>query len=267
MAAAAGFSTSRKSRNWSQYYYYYYRMYEWFYRNKSLLLALNVISIILLFLIHPSILAVQINPASIAAKIIQTITLSLISIIALSIMWRGIICIAIGILGLFLIYAGILLPSYSLGLLQESNADGKNQIRSTLNINQPISVASQGLFFLGIAMVALSMIFGYRPEILYVKNRPKPLDTMWESYSIWHDDYDNHVKLVGGYSEPIVHLKNLMTDEEIYLLWRYEYILTDVHGTPHLVKPESYVPESSTIFRDKKSGKMIGKAKYVGYFI
>jgi hypothetical protein len=265
MAAAAGFSTSRKSRNWSQYCYY--RMYEWFSRNKSVLLALNVISIILLFLIHPSILPVQINPASIAAIIIQAITISLISIIALSIMWRGIICIAIGILGLFLIYAGILLPSYSFGVLQESSPDGKNQIRSTLNINQPISVASQGFFFLGIAMVALSMIFGYRPEILYVKNRPKPLDTMWESYSIWHDDYDNHVKLVGGYSEPIVHLKNLMTDEEIYLLWRYEYILTDVHGTPHLVKPESYVPESSTIFRDKKSGKMIGKGKYVGYFI
>ena len=263
MAAPAGFSTSRKSRNWSQYYYS--RMYEWFYRNKSVLLALNLISIILLFLIHSSILAVQINPASIAAKIIQAITISLISIIALSIMWRGIICIAIGILGLFLIYAGILLPSYSFDVLQESNPDGKNQI--TLNIDQPVSVASQGFFFLGIAMVALSMIIGYRPEILYVKNRPKPLDTIWESYSIWHDDYDNHVKLVGGYSEPIVHLKNLMTDEEIYLLWRYEYILTDVYGTPYLVNPESYVPESSTIFRDKKSGKMIGKAKYVGYFI
>jgi hypothetical protein len=217
----------------------------------------------LLFLIHLFILAVQINPESIGEKILQVITISLLSIIALSIVWRGIVCIAIGILGLFLIYNGILLPSYSLGVLEESYLYEKNEI-SMSNINQPIFLATQGFFFLGIAMVGLSMIIAYRPDILYVRNRPKPLDTIWENYSIWYND---NVKLVGGYSEPSVHIKSLMTDEEIYLLWRYEYILTEVYGTPHLVKPESYVPKSSRILRDKQSGKMIGKAKYVGYFV
>jgi hypothetical protein len=58
-----------------------------------------------------------------------------------------------------------------------------------------------------------------------------------------------------------------MTAEENYLVWRYEYILADVYDTPHLVKPDSYLPKSSKIFRDKESGKMIGKAKYIGYFV
>ena len=261
---AAGFATSDKSRTYS---HYYFRMYEWFHRNKSLLLTLNVVSIILLFLIHLFILTVQINPASIAEIIIQVITISLIAIIALSIMWRGIVCIAIGILGLFLIHAGILLPTYSLGVLKESYPDHKDQISNMLNISQPTHMATQGFFFLGITMVGLSVIIAYRPDILYVKNRPKPSDTIWDSYPVWYDDNINNVKLVGRYSEPLVHLKSLMTNEEIYLLWRYEYILTDVYCTPHLVKPESYVPKSSTILRDKESGKMIGKAKYIGYFI
>lgn len=260
----AGFATSHKSITYSRYYY---GMYEWFHRNKSLLLTLNVISIMLLFLIHLFILTVQINPASIAEIIIQIITISLITIIALSIMWRGIVCIAIGILGLFLIHAGILLPTYSLGVLEESYPDDIDQISNTLNISQPTLMATQGFFFLGITMVGLSVIIAYRPEILYVKNRPKPSDIIWESYSVWYGDNINNAKFVGRCSEPLVHLKSLMTNEESYLLWRYEYILTDVYCKPHLVKPESYVPKSSTILRDKESGKMIGKAKYVGYFI
>ena len=263
-----GFAPSRNGNDYSWYCYRMYeRMYEWFHRNKSLLLALNIISIMALFLIHFFILSVQINPSSIAEKILQTVTIGLISIIALSIIWRGIICIAIGTLGLSLIYAGILLPSYILGILEEEESylDGKNEIGMPPTIDQqPISVAAQGFFFLGIAMVGLCMIIGYRPDVLYVRNRPEPSDTIWENYPIW---YDYNVKFIGRYSQPIVHIKSLMTDEESYLLWRYEYILADVLGTPHLVKPDSYVPKRSIIFRDKESGKMIGKAKYVGYFV
>jgi hypothetical protein len=52
-----------------------------------------------------------------------------------------------------------------------------------------------------------------------------------------------------------------MTDEEKYLLWRYEYILTDVYDVPYLVKPDENVPRSSTILRDNVSRTMIGKVK------
>ncbi len=256
----AGFATSRRGRDYSLYYL---RLYEWFYRNKSILLALNLISIMLLFVIHLFVLPFQINPTSIAEKVIQVMTISLICIIALSLIWRGIVCIVIGILGLLLIYTGIFLPSYPIDFLDDSYLDGKNE-KNNINIKQPISVAAHGFFFLGMSMVGLSMIIAYRPDVLYVRNRPKPLETIWESYPIWYND---NIKLLGRKSEPIVDIKTLMTDEEVYLLWRYDYILADVYGTPHLVTSDSQIPKSSTIFRDKKSGKMIGKGKYVGYFV
>ena len=244
--------------------YYYYNIYQWFYRNKSRLLQLNVISVAVLFLLHLFILIVQINSGSIAEKIIHTITIILICVMALSFSWRGIVSIAIGSLGILLIYAGVLLPSYTHGIMQESYLEGKNEL-NILNTKQPIIIASQGFFFLGLAMDVLTIIIAYRPDLLYVRNRPEPSDTIWDIYPIWYDM--NNVKLIDRYSESYVHIKSLMTDQEIYLLWRYQYILTNVYGTQYLVKPDSYVPKSSTILRDKQSGKMIGKAEYVGFFV
>jgi hypothetical protein len=256
----AGSSTSHRGRDYSLYYL---RMYEWFYRNKSILLAINLVSIMLLFVIHLSILPFQINPVSFAEKVLEVITITLICIIALSLIWRGIVCVVIGILGLLLIYTGIFLPSYPIDVLDDSYLDGKNE-KNNINIKQPIFVAAHGFFFLGMSMVGLSMIIAYRPNVLYVRNRPKPLETIWESYPIWDND---NIKLLGRKSESTVDIKTLMTDEEVYLLWRYDYILADVYGTPHLVRSDSQIPKSSTIFRDKKSGKMIGKGKYIGYFV
>lgn len=256
----AGFASSHRGRD---YGLYYLRLYEWFYRNKSILLALNLMSIMLLIVIHLSILPFQVNATSIAEKVIEVMTISLICIMALSLIWRGMVCIVIGILGLLLIYTGIFLPSYEHDVLDDSYPDGKNE-KNIINIKQHVFVASQGFFFLGMSMVGLSMIIAYRPDVLYVRNRPKTIETIWERYPIWFND---NIKLLARNSEPIVQVKSLMTDEEVYLLWRYDYILADVYGTPHLVKSDSCVPKSSTIFRDRQSGKMIGKSKYIGYFV
>ena len=256
----AGFGTSHRDRDYSLYYL---RLYEWFYRNKSILLALNLISIMLLLIIHLSVLPFQINPTPIAEKVIEVMTICLICIIALSLIWRGIVCIVIGILGLSLIYTGIILPSYPIDVLDDSYPDDIN-VKNIINIKQPVFVAAQGFFFLGMSMVGLGMIIAYRPDALYVRNRPNPLETIWESYPIWYND---NIKLLSRKPEHIIDIKSLMTDEEVYLLWRYDYILANVYGTPHLVKSDSCVPKSSTIFRDRQSGKMIGKGKYIGYFV
>jgi hypothetical protein len=124
-------------------------------------------------------------------------------------------------------------------------------------------MATEGYFFLGIAMVVLSMIIAYKPTLLYVKNRPKPSHSLWAEYQEWYDN----VQLAGGYTEPNVPLKTLMNEQEKYLLWRYEYILTRIYNTPYLVKPDGLVPKSSIVLRDNESGRMIGVARYSGYFI
>ena len=124
-------------------------------------------------------------------------------------------------------------------------------------------MATESYFFLGIAMVILSMIIAYKPNLLYVKNRPEPFDTLWTQYQKWNNNW----QLAGGYTERSIPLKSLMNEQEKYLLWRYEYVLTNIYNTAYLVEPNNFVPKSSAIVRDKKSGRMIGKSRYSGYFM
>jgi hypothetical protein len=233
--------------------------YRWFYRNRSILLMLSFISIILLFALHIFTTTIKILLNSALSKVIQIITVILISLISLSIIWRGLIPIVICGLGIALIYGGIIIPSYALTLPTNSYFKGIRVL-----IDQPIiTMATESYFFLGIAMVILSMIIAYKPTLLYVKNRPEPLDTLWTQYQKWNNNW----QLAGGYTERSVPLKSLMNEQEKYLLWRYEYVLTNIYNTDYLVEPNSFVPKSSAIVRDKKSGRMIGKSRYNGYFI
>ena len=229
----------------------YYVINEWFNGNKSLLLILSVISIMLLFLLHLTATTVQIVLGSISEKFVILTTTTLISIIAISVIWKGVASIAICAIGLTLTCIGILFPIYSVNMVGEVHYRASYGFAT----EQSIFNASHGYFFQGIGMIVFSIIIGYKPGLLYIRNRPEPSHIVWEKYPIWH----NNTKVVEGYNDPTLVLKSLMTEEEKYLLWHYEFVLTDIYGTPYLVKPDGYVPKSSTIFRDKVSGKMIGK--------
>jgi len=234
-------------------------IFTWFESRQSILLVLAAVSIVLLFVLHLTIVTVQVVPGSIFQKSVIVTTIVIILIIGVSVCWKGMVPIAVCALGLTLLYSGILFPSYAMEMVGEiyyKSSNGFTTENSVLN-------AAHGYFFLGIGMVIFSMIIGYKPAILYTKNRPEPLDAIWKEYPIWYDN----VNVVGGYNEPSVSLKSLMTTEEQYLLWRYEFVLTDIFGTPHLVKPDGRVPVSSTIFREKENLSMMGKAKYPGYFV
>ena len=230
----------------------------YFERQQTVLLIIAAISIVLLFVLHLSTVTMQIIPGSILHKFILLTTIFLLLPVAISIFWKGIVPIAICALGLTLLYAGVLYPSYVteiVGKIYYKSSYGFTTEKSILN-------AARGYFLLGMGMVIFSIIIGYKPAILYTRNRPQPLDTIWQKYPIWYGNAE-----VMGYHETSVSLKSLMTAEERYLLWRYEFVLTDIFGTPHLVRPDDFVPASSTIVRDKANQSMIGKAKYMGYFV
>lgn len=232
---------------------YYYVINEWFNQNKSVLLALSIASIVLLFLLHLYLSMSKIDSDSISEKSVMLITIALVSIVAVSVIWKGIAPIALCAIGLTLIYFGTLFSLYAASMVGEvyhRASHGFATEQSILNL-------THGYFFLGIGMVIFSIIIAYKPSLLYTRNRPEPMHIVWEEYPIWYDN----TKVVERYNEPSVLLKSLMTDEEKYLLWRYEYILTDVHGVPYLVKPDKNVPRDSTILRHKISGTIIGKVK------
>lgn len=237
------------------------RIRQWFRRNELRLIVTDAICIVLLlilhflspvfqFLIQGNILALQ----SVIAVIVGTIGLSVVS--------KGIVPIVICIFGIILIHNSVILPYYSEPQPVEVWF-GDVKVAWTLYAPTAVSVGAGMNFYLGLSMVVLSIIIAYRPSLLFTRNRPDPIDSDWQNYPLWHD----HTLLADGTTEYSVPISRFVTEEERYILWRYEYILANIYGDPHLVRPSGYVPKYSTrIYRDKNSGQIIGKARYNGFF-
>jgi hypothetical protein len=238
-----------------------WRIRVWFQRNESKLLAANAVCIILLFIFHfhPPVFQLLISENVLA---IQIVTIILVFTIALSVVSKGVVPTVICIFGAILVHNSMILPHYTEPQPGEASF-GDVKITWTLYTPTAVSVGADMNFYLGISMVILSIITAYRPSLLFTRNRPDPVDTDWLKYPLWHDG----ALLADGSTEYSVPIKRLVTDQERYILWRYEYILANIYGSPHLVKPEGYVPKYSTsIYRDKESGRIIGKARYNGLF-
>jgi hypothetical protein len=238
------------------------RAYLWFQRNESKLFAVDVVCIALLFFLHlsPSTFQLFVQENIYA---IELAALVLLSFIALSVVWKGIVPIVICILGIVLIHNSLILPYYSYPQPGEASF-GEVKFRWTLYTPTAVSVGTSMNFFLGVSMVIFSIIIAYRPSLLFTRNRPESIDSEWLKYPLWHDN----TLLADGRTEYSVPIKMLMTHQERYILWRYEYILASIYGTPHLVRPEGYVPKYSTsIYRDRESGHMIGKARFNSFFV
>jgi hypothetical protein len=232
----------------------------WFQRNERSLLAIDIVCILLLFFLHLSTSTFQVFTKEIV-NTVQISAAALVAFIVLSVVRKGVVPLMICILGIVLMYYSVILPYYS---------DPENASASGTKFTYPLSTPAIGgtaattHFFLGASAVALSMIIAYRPSLLFTRSRPESLDSEWSKYPMWHDN----TLLAEGNMERSVHVKNLMTDQDRYLLWRYEYILADIYGTPYLVKPTGLVPKDSTrVFRDKDTGRVVGKARYSGFFM
>ncbi len=238
------------------------RLFLWFRKNERKLLAADVVCIMLLFFLHMITSILQILEGE-GIITIQIAAIMLVSFLALSVIGKGIVPIITIIFGIVLVHNSVILPYYSEPQPGEASL-GDMKFSWTLYTPTAVRTAASMNFFLGLSMVAFSIILAYKPSLLFTRNRPLPLDSEWFKYPFWQDN----TILANGNTDPSVPVKSLVSDEERYLLWRYEYILASIYGTPHLVKPEGHVPKYSTsIYRDKTSGHIIGKARYHGYFV
>jgi hypothetical protein len=238
------------------------KTYIWFQKNEQRLLVSDVVCITLLFFMHLFTSTFQIFTPEIV-NAVQTTAIILVVFVALSVVWKGMVPLIICILGIAMMYDSVLLPYYATPQPAEINF-GAAKFTWTLYTPMAVSVAANMHFLLGASMVSFSIIIAYRPSLLFTRNRPKSLDSEWSKYPVW---YDNTL-LANSLTERSVPVKDLMTDQDRYLLWRYEYVLADIYGTPHLVRPNGLVPKKSTrIFRDKDSGRVMGKARYSGFFV
>jgi hypothetical protein len=238
-------------------------IFKWLLSKQFLLLAMSLLSVLLLLFVKISVVQMfdsisSIPDSSIISKFIITLTLVLIAIIPLPVVHKGIVPIAIAGIGLPLLFAGTVIP---ITATSSSGISGNSE---------EILFIAEGYFLLGVSMMTFSIISAYKPSILYVKNRPKDMgDMSQEEYPLWDkmDGGANHIISVGRFDDEVnIPLKDLMSEIETYVLWRYSHVLVSIHGIRYLANPISYVPYSSIILRDE-NGRMIGKGRFSSYLV
>jgi hypothetical protein len=202
-------------------------------------------------------------PVPAVAVFVNVFAIVLVAFIFATVVWKGLVPALICMLGIVLVHNAIILPYYppSVPAFPEELLGSRAAAEPSAEVSAAVATAMN--FFLGLGMIAFAMIIAYRPGFLFARNRPPPVEDQWSRYPVWYDN----IKLVGDHREPMVPAKSLMEDRDRYLVWRYEYVLAKIYGTPHLVRPLGLVPKKETEFvRDDETGLLVGKVRHSGYF-
>jgi hypothetical protein len=234
------------------------QIFLWLKTNQRIFLLTSILNLMLLALIHFLVSSIHLEPYGPIFNFLHGLTIILVASLSLIVITKGIVAFAINSLGMVLIYGSIVIPSFELAMV------GQVYYKAAIgNITEnSLYSGSHGLFLLGLSMIIFSVIIGYRPTILYTKNRPAPMEAFWSKYPIW----EKGLQWAAIKNGSLVMLHLLMNDKDRYLLWRYAYVLVLINDTLFLVPVNSFVPSNSMLIRDDVSGKLVGVDKYMGYF-
>lgn len=211
--------------------------------SKRILIELSILSMIVLTLFE--IVLLTSNSPSIFRLVYMTVPMLTVPIV-LAVVWKRSFATVIMAIGVLCILGSMILLPYmlSIGSIEEDR----------------FYVISLRSFLLGIAMVVISMIMVYRPELLYVKNRPRDDGEGEDSIKVWDgksSDGRGGGRMVNG--TLLIPLRKLLNDREIMLLSVYRYIVVIIDGKTYLVSPDDYVPIGSVVVR--RDGMFIGVRK------
>ena len=221
---------------------------------------LSILGLILIFLLTTSVEFASPN----ASLILAVVTGLTVTVLLLSVLTRGVVAIVTCLLGAVLLDSAITFPEILDGGLPAPSPHISDPAFWHSYTMQTVQTGRGMNFILGLMTVAFAIVFAYKPSLLFSRNRPKSTDDEWAKYRVWNDN----LLLADGSTEPSMHIKSIMSDIDRHLLWRYEYILAEIYGSPYLVGTEAHVPKKSTrLVRDRSSGRLVGKARFGGYFI
>jgi hypothetical protein len=236
-------------------------MRAWSARNEKRLIAFKICSLVILCFAYLVTLVINVYPAELLTMM-HIVVLVSAALILLSLAPKGIIPLVISVIGVVLIYNAVTSPFYATPG-ENPVVIGRQRVLSGSAL-EPVQIDRPMHFSLGLGMVVFATIIAHRPSVLFTRNRPAPIDEEWSSYPVWRHD----AILADGRSEEVIPIKEMMNEQDLHLLWRYEYVLASVFGSLHLVRPGGLVPrDSTTLLRDKGSGRLLGKPRFTGFFI
>ncbi|MFQ5940101.1 MAG: hypothetical protein ACE5KA_00155 [Nitrososphaerales archaeon] len=213
------------------------RVQRWFYRKRRMWLELSVLSMVLLIMLE--IYMFSAGFPTFIVNIAPILVAPLLGILVLSTFWRGSLSFAVVLMGVACIAGGMFVMPYALSHGIASQA----QLTSYTTFT----------FTIGIGTLITSLIMVYRPNLLYAKNRPR----VEQPPSTWKKDMAK--------GQRVIPLRKLLSENEIYILPNYNYVMVSINSVTYLVPPDEAVPEGSIVQRN--NGYFIGFRKiYDGYF-
>jgi hypothetical protein len=191
---------------------------------------------------------------------VDSILVPLLGLFVFSMFWRGSIPTFLSLAGAASIYGGVfyvyskaaghtMLPSIMAHKYNAATgADAPTLIAST------ITSVSTFYFLIGIFALVLCLVIAFRPSFFYLKGtRIEP------TYPVWTNDYREST--FGTNAVRLVPVMGLLDFAERHLVAKYKYTQVMIGAKIYFVSPDDWVPEGSSVVRDKESGCLLGIPK------
>lgn len=121
--------------------------------------------------------------------------------------------------------------------------------------------AVASLYFLGGIMgLLMCILISFKPSLFKAKGMP-----ITSSYPIWKNEDDPKLAL-GANVIRLVPVYHLLSVSECYYVAKYRYIVVMIGERKYFVSPDDWVPEGSTVIREKESGLLCGIPKVADGF-
>jgi hypothetical protein len=181
---------------------------------------------------------------------IDSIVIPLLILFILSIFWRGFIPAFLSHAGAISTYYGIFYvyaKSTSFAALPTFFAN-KAVPEVKILANPSVHTVASFFFLIGIFALTLSIAIALRPTFFHARGA-----RFRQPYEIWPGDT--------AYGKQLIPVSGLLSDVECELVKRYRYIVMVIGGRMYFVSPDDWVPEGSSVVRDRESGSLVGIPK------
>jgi hypothetical protein len=190
-------------------------------------------------------------------KGIDSFLVPLLVLFVVSIFWRSSIATILSLTGVLCLYAGMFYIYDNQVLLQvtPSHIASKLGYGTTLT-EAPLGIVADYYFIMGIIALILCTAVAFRPSIFRAKGAP----AVGLPYPIWTNDKDPKLRY-GRAVVSIIPVQSRLSLVEHHLVAKYRYIQIMIGGRIYFVSPEDWVPEHSSVIREKESGSLLGIPK------
>jgi hypothetical protein len=227
---------------------------EWFRQNDmfwTLISFVTLVSIVILQVLF--IFLARINPH--IRNGIDSFLVPLLVLFVVSIFWRTSMATILSLAGVLCLYAGMFYIYDNQVLLQVTPSHIASKLGSLTEA--PLGIVADYYFFMGIIALILSTAVAFKPSIFRARGAP----SAGLPYPMWTNDKDPKLRY-GSAVVSLIPVQSLLRLVEHHLVAKYRYIQIMIGGRIYFVSPEDWVPEHSSVIREKESGSLLGIPKF-----